>query len=113
MLQAAVLLGADHPEAFFNLAIAYERDDRLREALQEIMISLRLAPLDREEHNTKAIICAELEDLVCARDEWTHLIQVAPDYTPARVNLAILSGLHMPLAASNSSALNSTASLWH
>jgi tetratricopeptide (TPR) repeat protein len=104
-LQIAVLLGPDHPEAHFNLAIAYERSSRLREALQEVTASLLLAPSDPDEHNTKAIICAELGDRVCARDEWAHLVQVAPDYTPARVNLAILSGLPRPLAASTSSTL--------
>ena len=39
-LQTAVLLGPNHPEAHFNLAIAYEKDNRLREALQEIIVSL-------------------------------------------------------------------------
>ena len=105
MLQTAVLLGPQHPEAHFNLAIAYEKGNRLRDALQEIIVSLRLAPEDPDERNTKGIICAELKNLVCARDEWTHLVQVAPNYAPARVNLAILSGSHMPLTASTSSAL--------
>jgi Flp pilus assembly protein TadD len=105
-LQTAVLLGPDHPEAHFDLAIAYERSSRLREALQEITVSLHLAPKDPDEHNTKAIICAEAGDLACARDEWTYLAQVAPDYAPARVNLAILSGSHIRLPASTSTALN-------
>jgi tetratricopeptide (TPR) repeat protein len=107
-LQTTVLLGPDHAEAHFNLAIAYERSHRLREALQEITASLHLAPNDLDEHNTRAIICAEAGNLICARDEWVHLVQVAPDYTPARVNLAILGGLHIPLVASTSSALNSS-----
>ena len=55
-------------------------------------MSLLLAPEDPDEENTKGIICAELSNLVCARDEWEHLVQVAPDYAPARVNLAILNG---------------------
>ena len=105
-LQTAVLLGPDHPEAHFNLAIAYEKGKRLREALMEITASLHLAPEDPDEGNTKAIICAELGDLLCAHDEWAHLVQVAPNYAPARVNLAILSGSHMPLAVSTSSAPN-------
>jgi Flp pilus assembly protein TadD len=105
MLQTAALLGPKHPEAHFNLAIAYEKGNRLREALQEIIVSLRLAPEDPDERNTKGIICAELKNLVCARDEWVHLVQVAPSYAPARVNLAILSGSHMPLRASTSRAL--------
>lgn len=105
-LQTAVLLGPTHPETHFNLAIAYEKGGRLHEALLEITASLHLAPNDPDEENTKAIICAELGDLVCARDEWAHLVQVAPDYQPARANLAVLRDSHMPLAASTSSALN-------
>src|ERR1700738_5039006 len=85
-LQTAVLLGSDHPEAHFNLAIAYEKGNRLREALQEIIVSLDLAPEDPDERNTKGVICAELGNLVCVRDEWAHLVQVAPSYAPARVN---------------------------
>jgi Flp pilus assembly protein TadD len=105
-LQTAVLIAPDHPEAHFNLAIAYERNNSLGKALQEIIVSLHLAPEDPDERNTKGIICAEMGDLVCARDEWAHLVQVAPDYTPARVNLAILSSLHMPVAPSTCSAPN-------
>jgi Flp pilus assembly protein TadD len=103
-LQTAVLLGPDHPEAHFNLAIAYDKGNRLREALQQITASLHLEPEDLDEGNTKAIICVELGNLVCARDEWAHLVQVAPNYAPARVNLATLNSLRMPLAASTSSA---------
>ena len=111
-LRTAVLRGPDHPEAHFNLAIAYERGNRLREALQEIMVSLRLAPLDPDEGNMKAIICAELGDLICARDEWAHLVQVAPAYAPARVNLGILNGSHTPLAVSTSDACNLNRAAW-
>src|SRR5207248_10895072 len=105
-LQIAVLLGPDHPEAHFNLAIAYEMSGRLRDAIPEITASLHLEPKDPEEGNTKAIICVKAGDLVCARDGWAHLVVVAPDYIPARVNLGILNGSHMPLAISASSVPN-------
>jgi tetratricopeptide (TPR) repeat protein len=59
-LQTAVLIAPDHPEAHFNLAIAYEQDNSLSKALQEIIVSLHLAPEDPDERNTKGIICAEL-----------------------------------------------------
>jgi Flp pilus assembly protein TadD len=108
-LQIAVLLGPDHPEAHFNLAIAYEMSGRLPEAIQEITASLHLAPKDPEIRNAKAIICAKAGDLVCARDEWTRLTQVAPDYIPARVNLAILNGSHIQPPAATSTGFNRLA----
>jgi Flp pilus assembly protein TadD len=108
-LQIAVLLGPNHPEAHFNLAIAYEMSGRLGEAIQEITASLRLAPKDSEERNAKAIICAKAGDLVCARDEWTRLTQVAPDYIPARANLTILNGSYIRPSASTSTGLNRLA----
>lgn len=109
-LRTAVLLAPDRPEAHSNLAIAYEKGNKLREALQEINASLHLAPEDPDERNTKAIICAELGDFYCARDEWAHLVQVAPDYVPARVNLAILSGSHPSLPASTPTTFKGLAS---
>lgn len=91
-LETSVLLGPQHPEAHFNLAIAYEKADRLHDAMREIVTSLRMAPADLDMRNTKAIICTELGDLKCAQAEWTLLTQLAPNYAPARTNLAILRG---------------------
>ena len=108
-LRTAVLLGPNHSEAHSDLALAYEKGNRLREALQEINAALHLAPEDPDERNTKAIICTELGDIFCARDEWAHLVRVAPDYAPARINLAILNGSNVPPPAATSTALNGFA----
>jgi tetratricopeptide (TPR) repeat protein len=105
-LRTAVSLGPEHPEAHFNLAIAYERDHAFAKALQEVTASLSLAPSDADAGNTKAIICAEQGDLVCARDEWTHLVQVSPEFAPARINLGILDSLHPSSTAVRSPSLN-------
>jgi tetratricopeptide (TPR) repeat protein len=102
-LQTAVSLGPRHPETHFNLAIAYEKGHRLREALLEITASLHLAPEDPDGRNTKAIICVELGDLVCARDEWVHLVRVDPDYPPAQGNLLTLNGSHHPIQSPSTS----------
>lgn len=91
-LETAVSLGPGHAETHFNLAVVYERENRLNEALQEIIAALLLSPRDLDAANTDAIICARMGDVVCARNIWTQLIRSAPDYTPARTNLAILNG---------------------
>lgn len=91
-LETAASLGPGHTETHFNLAVVYERENRLNEALQEIIAALLLAPRDLDAANTDAIICARMGDVACARNIWTQLIQTAPDYAPARTNLAILNG---------------------
>ena len=91
-LETSVILGPQHSEAHLNLAIADEKAGHLNEAMKEITVVLQKAPLDVDARNTKAIICADLGDLRCARDEWMLLTRIAPDYVLARTNLAILNG---------------------
>lgn len=90
-LQHAVLLAPQRPEAHFNLALAYEKENRFKDALREIKISRRLDPGDLDAQNTEAILCAELDDRTCAHNLWTHLIQIAPEYYPARMNLRTIN----------------------
>jgi Flp pilus assembly protein TadD len=90
-LGTAVLFGPEHAETHFNLAVIYEKENRLSEALQEITKALVLEPTDLDAANTHAIICARMGNLVGARDIWTQLVRTAPGYAPARSNLAILS----------------------
>jgi len=91
-LQTAVSLGPGYAETHFNLAVVYERENRLNEALEEIIAALLLAPRDLDAANTDAIICARMGDVVSARNIWTQIIRSASDYAPARTNLAILNG---------------------
>jgi tetratricopeptide (TPR) repeat protein len=88
--ETAVALGPQHAETHFNLAVVYERENRLDEALKEIVASLALAPEDLDAANTDAIICAKIGNLAFARNIWTLLVEAAPEYAPARTNLAIL-----------------------
>ena len=90
-LGTAVLLGPEHAETHFNLAVIYEKENRLPEALQEVTKALVLEPGNMDAANTHAIICARMGDLVDAREIWTLLVRTAPDYAPARRNLAILN----------------------
>jgi Flp pilus assembly protein TadD len=87
----AVALGPQHPEAHFNLALAYESTYRMEAALREIEIARSLAPRDPDVVNTDAIIRAETGDTVRAQQLWTDLLQISPDYAPARANLAVLN----------------------
>ena len=90
-LETAVSLGAEHPATHFNLAVVYEREDRLNEALQQIIAALVLSPGDLDAANTDAIICARMGDVGSARKIWMQLVLADPDYTPARTNLALLN----------------------
>jgi len=53
-LGTAVLLGPEHAETHFNLAVIYEKENRLPEALQEITAALVLEPKDMDAANTHA-----------------------------------------------------------
>jgi Flp pilus assembly protein TadD len=90
-LETAVSLGPEHAETYFNLAVVYERENRLSEGLEQIIAALILNPADPDAVNTDAIICARMGDLTSARRIWAQLIRVAPDYAPARTNLALLN----------------------
>jgi tetratricopeptide (TPR) repeat protein len=102
-LETSVSLGRRHPETHFNLAMAYEKADRLNDAMKEIDASLQLAPTDLGMRNAKAIICAESGDLNCAYDQWELLVKTAPNYTPAQTNLEILMGSDPPVRHSSAS----------
>lgn len=99
-LETAVSLGPEHAETHFNLAVVYERQDRLNEALQQIIAALVLAPGDLDAANTDAVICANMGNIDSARTIWKQLVNAAPDYAPARINLAILDRM----CADNSSS---------
>ena len=92
-METAVSLGPGHAETHFNLAVVYQRQNRLNEALEQIIAALFLAPNDPDAINADAIIWAKMGDLVSARNIWTQLVQATPDYAPARTNLAILNRL--------------------
>lgn len=89
-LESAVSLGAEHAEAHFNLAMVYETENRMSEALREITIAQSLAPNDLDTANLNAVICVEMGNTARAYDIWAGMVQRAPSYDPARVNLAIL-----------------------
>jgi tetratricopeptide (TPR) repeat protein len=94
-LEHAVFLRPEQAESHFNLALVYEREARLGEALREITTCRSLDPADPDKWNTNAIICTEIGDLACADDIWTHLSHAVPDYRPARANLMILREAQM------------------
>jgi len=89
-LRLAVLLGEDHPESHFNLALVYERRGRLADAEREMLASLRLDPEQNDGRNTLGVIYAEEGKTVSAGLVWRDLVREAPDYEPVRKNLALL-----------------------
>lgn len=105
----AVALGPEHAEAHFNLALAFESTNRLDAALGEIETARRLAPQDPNVTNTNAIICVETGNTIRARELWTELIQFAPDYAPARANLAILNRSLAHIRQSNTQTADSNS----
>jgi len=89
-LRKAVLFGGQHAESHFNLAVVDERSGLLDEAERETRTSLLLSPGDSEQRNLLGEIYAEEGKIARAAEIWLELSRDAPDYAPARRNLAIL-----------------------
>ncbi len=89
-LQWAVLLGPDHSESHYNLALAFERRGLLADAEREMLASLRLNFSQPDARNSLGVIFAEERKTVRASLLWRELVQEAPDYEPARKNLVLL-----------------------
>ncbi len=91
-LQTAALLGPEHPESHFNLALVYQRRRMLADAEREVLCSLRLSPGQADARNLLAVIFVQQGEMACARSIWDELIREAPEFTPARINLTLLGG---------------------
>lgn len=105
-LQTAALLGPEHAEPHFNLALVYESESSYSAALSEIQAARHLAPEDPDAANTNAIICVEMGNTGRAYDIWRVLIRTAPNYSPARINLTIISRSHPENSAARSLSQN-------
>ncbi len=89
-LRRAVLLGKDHSESHFNLALVDEWRGMLADAERETLLSLRLNPAQPEARNLLGVIYAQEGKTVRASLVWRELVRDVPDYEPARTNLTIL-----------------------
>jgi tetratricopeptide (TPR) repeat protein len=78
-------------ESHFNLALVYERRGMLADAEHETLASLRLNPGQPDTRNLLGVIYAREGKIVRALLVWRDLVREAPDYEPARKNLAILA----------------------
>jgi len=89
-LRRAVLLGKDHSESHFNLALVYERRGMLIDAERETQATLRLSSGQPDARNLLGVIYADEGENVRASVIWRELVRDDPDYEPARTNLALL-----------------------
>ena len=89
-LRHAVLLGEDHSESHFNLALVDQRRGMLADAQHEILASLLLNPGQPDARNLLGVIYAQEGQSDRASLIWRELVREVPDYEPARENLAIL-----------------------
>ena len=89
-LRRAVLLGENHSESHYNLALVDDRRGMLADAEHETLASLRLNPRQPDARNLLGVIYAQEGKTARASLVWRELEQDVPDYKPARANLAIL-----------------------
>jgi len=89
-LRTAVLLGGEHPETHFTLALAEERRGAFANAERETRRSLALSPNDVDARNLIGVIYAAEGRTANAALVWRLIIKDLPDYEPARKNLILL-----------------------
>jgi tetratricopeptide (TPR) repeat protein len=89
-LRQAVILGENHAESHFNLALANERRGLLADAERETLASLRLNPRQPDARNLLGVIDAQEGQTIRASLVWRELLRDLPDHEPARTNLALL-----------------------
>jgi len=89
-LRQAVLLGQNHSESHFNLALVDQRRGMLADAEHETLASLLLNSEKSDARNLLGVIYAEEGKTVRASLIWRELVRDVPDYEPARKNLALL-----------------------
>jgi len=89
-LRRAVLLGEDHPESHFNLALVCERRGLLADAEREMLASLQFNPGQPDARNSLGMMYAEERKTARAALVWHELVRETPDYEPARKNLRLL-----------------------
>lgn len=91
-LRRSVLLGEDHPESHYNLALVEEWRGQFAEAERETRTSFCFNPAQPDALNALGVIYAE----ECMTDRalriWRELLREAPEYTPPRGNLAVRGG---------------------
>ncbi len=104
-LRRAVILGENHAEPHFNLALAYERRGLLADAERETLASLRLNPRQPDGRNLLGVIDAQEGQTVRASLVWRDLVRDAPDYEPARTNLALLGSNSNEVARGETAAV--------
>jgi Flp pilus assembly protein TadD len=111
-LRRAVVLGGDHFESHFNLALVDERRGMLADAEHETLEALRLNPEQPDARNLLGAVYAQEGDTSSASLVWSELVRDVPDYEAARKNLAILgspsevgdgetAAISLPQAAAN------------
>ena len=101
-LRRSTVLGADHPESHFDLALVDERRGMLADAEHEIWKALNLDPFEPDERNLLGVIYADKGEVLDAYSAWSQLVRDMPDYAPARRNLASLLSRHeMDLCETN------------
>jgi len=97
-LRHAVLLGGNHSESHFNLALVDERRGMLADAEHESLASLQLNPDQPDARNLLGVIYAQEGKTAGAVLVWSGLVREVPGYEPARANLAIVGS---PSGAAN------------
>jgi tetratricopeptide (TPR) repeat protein len=93
----ALALAPDLPWVHQNLALALAPlPGQAAQAVRHAAEAVRLAPGNPNSHNILAIVYAQQGALIEARDAWQKVLELDPQFAPARENLARVNRLLSP-----------------
>lgn len=94
-LERFVLEYPRFPGAYVNLAIVYERDDRLEEAREALDGALAIDPGHAKANNQLGILLRRQGAFAEAEKAYLRAIETDPDYALAHRNLGVLLDLYL------------------
>ncbi|HOB61010.1 MAG TPA: tetratricopeptide repeat protein [Candidatus Competibacteraceae bacterium] len=87
-------------EANFKLGIGYMQSGHFNVALEKLLKSLQYDENNPETHNAVALIYEEIREYGPAEAHYKRAIELRPDYTAAKINLAYFKCTREPLRLS-------------
>ncbi len=90
LYQEAIAIRPDLPNAYFNLAVLYERQGKQEAAKHQYLLAVGCRPRDLNSHYNLGILMLRANDFVGAVKYLQQVVLIQPEYVPAHFNLGLI-----------------------